>query len=506
MRWKRFLLLVILIIAGILLYVFIKPEKNVQVRAAITQEFDQYPLSIEGTVPDWLKGTFVRNGPVGVQIQDQQLAHWFDGPAMLHAFAFQNSKALYSNKFLRTSVYDSIFIKGDLNYGGFASSPKFPLWDKMKNLLSFNAKPKLQNANVNVAEIANQYVALTETPLPVIFDIQHLNTLGALMYEDTLPKSSIFESAHMLEDRQSGEKINYLVEYGKDSHYVVYKYGTEKPERVVIGRIPVKKPSYMHSFALTQNYIILVEFPFTVNPIDLAIMRKPFIKNFNWHPEEGTHFLIIDRKTGALVKNLKYDTPFFAFHHVNAYEEGDNVILDIVTYPNASIISDVAHYEEVDEPLNLNLENKSDLSQLLRFSISMVQDKIESATLLGEKVEFPRINDNYIAHLHRYVYAVNPSPVFQAQDLRPLYKIDTQTHEKILWQMPGVQPGEPVFIAKPGATEEDDGVVVTIVLDANQQKAFLLMLDGKSFREIARIYTPEAIPVGLHAQFFKNIR
>jgi len=484
---------------------FITDKNNKTVISAITKEYDQHPLAVEGKMPEWLNGTFVRNGPVSVQIEDQKLTHWFDGPAMLHAFAFQDGNVLYSNKFLRTAAYDSIFIEGNLNYGGFATSAGFfkTIWGKGKKWLSLDSKPKIQNANVNVAKIANQHVALTETPLPVIFDLEHLNTQGALMYEDDLPKSNIFESAHILCDKKADEKINYLIEYGKDSYYVVYKFNAHKPERQVIGKISVKKPSYMHSFAITQNYIILVEFPFTVNPIDLAIMRKPFIKNFEWHPEQGTHFLIMDRKTGKLVKDLKYDKSFFAFHHVNAYEDKDNIILDIVTYPNANIISNVAHYEDANEPLNQNLANStSNLSYLVRFTVSMKQDTIQSSVLMPSKVEFPRINDNLIAYPHRYIYAVDPSPILQEQDIRPLYKIDTLKNEKALWQAPGLQPGEPVFIAKPGSAEEDNGVVMTIVLDANHQKAFLLILDAKSFKEIARLYTPHAIPLGLHVQFF----
>lgn len=506
-----FSLLIMTMTAGITYWASTKQEHAImhkpKVVAAIDKEFEQYPLThTQGKVPNWLNGTFVRNGPVGVQINDQKLAHWFDGPAMLHAFKFQNGAVSYTNKFLRSAVYDTIFIKGSLNYSGFASSSSFSLRAYLQNLFFSNSTPKIQNANVNVSEIADQYVALTETPLPVVFDISHLNTQGPLLYEDNLPKSHIFESAHIQCDGKTEEKINYLVEYGKDSQYVVYQFNPRKPERQIIGKVPVKNPSYMHSFALTEHYVILVEFPLTVNPIDLALMRKPFIKNFNWHPENGTRFLVIDRKTGKLLKNIKYDTPFFAFHHVNAYEEGDNIILDMVVYPNANIILDVAQYENIDEPLNQNLDKKDDESHLIRYTISMPQERIDSSPLLNSKVEFPRINDEYIAYPHRYVYAVNPSPVHTAQDLRPLYKIDTLTREKLLWQAPGLQPGEPVFISKPHAKEEDEGVIVSLVLDIrnpNSQQAFLLILDGKSFKELARLYTPQPIPVGLHGQFFK---
>ena len=35
--------------------------------------------------------------------------HWFDGPAMLHAFSFHDGTIKYTNKFLRSSTYHTIF-------------------------------------------------------------------------------------------------------------------------------------------------------------------------------------------------------------------------------------------------------------------------------------------------------------------------------------------------------------------------------------------------------------
>lgn len=506
MRFRYLCLLAVVIVFAIGFFAyfsFFKTPKTNTVVAALDKEVIQQLLTHEGKIPEWLSGTFVRNGPVWVQINGQKLEHWFDGPAMLHAFSFQAGKVLYSNKFLRTQVYQKIFKQGSLNYSGFATEPHHSWFEKLKIFFTPRSNSNsLVNANVNVVTIAGQTVALTETPLPVRFDIKTLDTLGDLVFQDNLPKKDIFESAHPQYDPQAEEKINYLVDYGRQSKYVLYRYNPKEAKREVIAEVGVEKPAYMHSFAITEHYIVLVEFPLRVDPLDLMIMSKPFIKNFNWYPEQGTNFIVVNRKTGKQVKAIKYSKPFFAFHHVNAFEKDENIILDLVTYPDAGIV-----FKAGDEPvsaINTEVQNKTSIipTQLVRFTLSLKEDRVEENVILNAKLEFPRINEKLNAHAYRYIYAVDPNLLAQETDLRPLYKIDTLSHKTLLWQEPGMTPGEPVFIAKPGSTEEDEGVVITIVMDVLKQKAFLLVLDAQTFKELGRAYAPHIIPEGLHGQYF----
>ena len=48
--------------------------------------------------------------------------------------------------------------------------------------------------------------------------------------------------------------------------------------------------------------------------------------------------------------------------------------------------------------------------------------------------------------------------------------------------------------------DEDDGVVLSIVAGADG-KSFLLVLDAKSFEEVARARLPHGIPYGFHGHF-----
>ena len=87
----------------------------------------------------------------------------------------------------------------------------------------------------------------------------------------------------------------------------------------------------MHSFGLTERYLVLAEFPFVVNPLALALSGRPYIENYRWKPELGTRFTLVDRETGQATGGFETDA-CFAFHHVNAYEDGDEVVVDLCTY------------------------------------------------------------------------------------------------------------------------------------------------------------------------------
>jgi len=63
-----------------------------------TEVHDHYP-TVEGTIPEWLSGTLVRNGPARFEAGDRRVNHWFDGLVMLRRYAFTDGRLRYSNRF-----------------------------------------------------------------------------------------------------------------------------------------------------------------------------------------------------------------------------------------------------------------------------------------------------------------------------------------------------------------------------------------------------------------------
>ncbi len=470
----------------------------------LQRESVSQPLEIQGEIPSWLQGTLIRNGPVTVNIDGVKNSHWFDGLAMLHAFAFGEEGIYYSNKFLRSDAYKKVFKEGSLGYEGFAVDPCKSIFKRFFTWFVPYVHEPLHNANVNVAKLADQYVALTETPLPVKFNKETLDTLGAFKYDDELPKEKCWESAHPHFDPKRKESINYLIQYGKTSKYILYRILDHSSERMIIAEIPVLEPAYMHTFAVTENHIILTEFPFVLKPLDLLLQSLAFIKNFTWHPERGTQFIVVNRNSGKVVGKYKTD-PFFAFHHVNAFEKEGTIIMDIIRYNDPQIILGAIFNSNSDPQQNLQ-DYYNYPTRLERFHLSLETGKITNETLFDKMCEFPRINERVDGCHYRFVYlteAKDAGAVARpAGDASLLYKVDTHTKEYLAWSEIGCYCGEPVFIANPMGNEEDEGVILAVVFDSRSHTSFLLILDGKSFKEIGRAKVSHSLPGGLHGQYF----
>jgi beta,beta-carotene 9',10'-dioxygenase len=86
-----------------------------------------------------------------------------------------------------------------------------------------------------------------------------------------------------------------------------------------------------------------------------------------------------------------------------------------------------------------------------------------------------------------------------------LVKIDIETRTTLAWHEADCYPGEGVFVGRPGRDAEDDGVVLSVVLDAAQGTSFLLVLDAASFTEIARAELPHPVLLGYHGQFYDDL-
>lgn len=469
--------------------------KRYSLRRSLKDELPLQSLSIsKGRIPGWLEGTLIRNGPSWFTADDKQVLHWFDGLAMLHAFSFEKGEVLYTNRFLRSEAYQKVFKEGSIDYLGFATDPCRSIFKRLFTAF-FPEKASLHNANINIAKFCNQYVALTEIPLPVQFDPKTLETLNVFDYKDRLLKSNSWNSAHPHVDVNRKEIINYSVKFGIKSEYLIYRMHEDSSSREIIARIPVSRPSYMHSFAVTENYVILSEFPFVVNPLALLLSGKGFIQNYRWEPERGTCFRVVKRDTGELICSSK-GISCFAFHHVNAFEKDHYLYLDLITYQNSDVIMALAPYGEGVS------ENDLPKSQLIRFEIDLESCSIRQSIISSLPFELPRIHPSFNGRPYRFAYAADLREVLISGDPLCLYKIDVQTGKTLSWGEHGCYPGEPIFVPNPQGTSEDEGLILSIVINESLGHSFLLILDATSWEVMARVEIPHQIPMGLHGQFY----
>lgn len=458
----------------------------------LEQELRLEQLPVRGAFPDWLTGTLLRNGPAKFEVGRDNYRHWFDGLAMLHRFAVQNGQVSYANRFLRGQDYCQSTESGKISHRQFGTDPASSVFGKIKGVFSPNVT---DNASVNITKIANRYVAMTEAPLAVEFDPETLQTLGTFEHGDKF--SSMGTTAHPHYDYERQALFNYALHVSRTSSYNIYRINDGSRSRTLVGTVPVKKLAYMHSFAMTQNYIILVEFPLLLNPLSLALGLKTFIESYEWQPQHGTRFLVINKESGLVERTYQAEA-FFAFHHINAFEQEGDLLVDLAAHPDKSRI-DSFYMDNLRGPDGGNMVE----SKLRRYRLPAKGSHADYEKLSDEEIELPRINYRRCnTHDYRFAYGTSRRQDRLTDFDNQLVKIDTHERTARQWYEDACYPGEPVFVAAPEAQSEDAGLILSVVLNAAKNNSFLLALEAGSFEEVARAEVPHAIPFGFHGAFF----
>jgi beta,beta-carotene 9',10'-dioxygenase len=442
-------------------------------------------LPVRGELPAWLQGSLIRTGPARWEVGDRAMNHWFDGLAMLHRFSFAGGEVSYANRFLESRAYRAARDRGEIAYSEFATDPCRSLFARVGAMFS----PKLtDNANVNLTKLGERFIAMTETPIPVQFDTETLAAAG-VPYR---PPGQL-STAHPHMDRTTKGMLNYAARLGPRTSYRFFLLRPRSSKPEMIAKRNVREPAYMHSFGLTERWLVLAEFPFVVNPPRLAFSGRPYIENYRWKPELGTRFHLFDRSGGAGLGPFETEARF-GFHHVNSYEEDGEVVVDICTFPDAGIVEDL--YME-----RLRAGKPIATPHLERFRISPESGTVQSERLIEEPIELPRINyARCNERPYQYAWGVGTGGGW----IDRIVKADVVERRAAVWSEDGCFPGEPVFVAAPDAEAEDEGILLSVVLDGRVGNSFLLVLDAHTLDELARAEVPHHIPFGFHGQFARG--
>lgn len=460
----------------------------------LDEEVDAGALPLQGELPDWLAGTLVRVTPALLDPAGRAVEHWFDGLAMLHAFTFRGRRVAYANRFLDSRAYRHAREHGELNGRGFANDPCRSLFHRAAALFS---PDQTDNCNVNVARLGERWIAMTETPMAIEFDAETLSTHGRVEWANSLGEH--MASAHPHHDPVRREMVSYVTRFSARSSYRVFAVPDGSRERRLIADVPAREPAYMHSFGLTDRYAILFEQPLVVNPMRLALGGGSLIDSYRWKPERGTRFLVIDRDTGSLRARVEAEA-LFTFHNINAFEEDGEVVVDLVAYDDPSVI-DHLRLERLRSPASTPATAPSAGGALRRYRLPLDGGTATREDLFDEHVELPRIAyGKRNGRPYRFAYAAGHSGGAPAAFDR-LVKIGVADGSSRRWSDDGCFPGEPVFVPAPGAEAEDDGVLLSVVLDSAAERSFLVVLDARDLSELARAEAPHHIPFGFHGNF-----
>ncbi len=427
--------------------------------APVQDERDDTNLVVEGEIPAELSGTYLRNG---MNPQSGYSDHWFFGNGMVHAITLGDGRASYRNRFVRT-----------------------PYYEKDMNMMEALGQPQASPANTHVVPHAGRILVLEEAHVPWAID-RDLNTVGCVDFDGRLTTPF---TAHPRVCPETGELLAFGYTMMAEP-YVHYYRLDAKGDLVQHEPISVPRPVMMHDWNVTRNHVIFMDMP-------LVFSLEGPNPGFQWQPEHGARLGVMPRTgTNADIRWYEVD-PCFVFHPLNAYEDGDRIVLHVCRQPHAmrSGLADIGDGED-------------DAGRLWRWSIDTVGGKVTEDQIDDAPGDFPRVDERRVGLPARYGYVMGldaeaPTLTFD----RTLYKYDLETGHRETHDLgEGWYGGEPCFAPRSPDAAEDDGWVLAIVYDQNEDASHLIIIDAQNFAAppVARVRLPRRVPFGAHGNWLAD--
>lgn len=520
------------------------------------QELEPVTLKVVGQIPYYAGGVLYRTGPLGYKAKSKNgkefaAKHWFDGFSAVHRFQidFPNAQGQPEVSYRSRRTVDEYLEhvrqtgKGE---GLTFAAKRDPCESFFKKVMAVFIPPGRDNKNVGVTLSIDMpgggHPQTSEKPainghtngvhtlhaksdhhMIKRIDPETLEPLGIALQESLHPDlKGPMSAAHAKSDPGTGDIFNFNMEFGKQSTYRVFRTSASSGETEILATFN-GVPTYIHSLFLTENYVVLCLWGshFTWSGTSLLYHQNMVQAIAPFDAKTKATWYVIDRKQGGGLVATYESQQFFAFHSVNAWEEPsatDPSQTDIITELSLFENTDVIHRFYYDNLLS-SLETpeskyagKNRLSclpmqaqfRLPNISASAPTSKPREAerVFLADKassVELGTINPSYLTCRHKYTYGVTDR--LKSSFMDGIAKFDNTTQTSIFWECEGHTPGEPIFIADPAGKAEDDGVLLTVVLDGFVERSYLLVLDAKDLKELGRAEVPGPVAFGFHGAF-----
>jgi all-trans-8'-apo-beta-carotenal 15,15'-oxygenase len=487
--------------------------------SSLAEEYDYWIDDVEGKIPLELHGTLFRNGPGLLDVNGQRIHHPFDGDGMVSAIAFDNGRAHFRNRFVRTEGFVAEQKAGRILYRGTFGTQKPGGW--LANAFELQLK---KIANTNVIYWGGKLLALWEAAEPYRLDPATLETLGPDYLDGLLKPNSPFGAHPRIDpacEQDGGEPclVNFSIKPGLSSTITLYEFS---PSGKLLRQYSHIVPgfAFIHDFVITPNYCIFFQNPVSFNPLPYILGLRGAAECIKFHSEQPTRIVLIPRKdksskigdksnSSALISEpLSLEIPAgFVFHHVNAFEQAGEVAIDSICYESLPAVEPGADYLQTDfaalKP-----------GQLWRFKVNLETQTVQRELLESRCCEFPTIHAANVGHPYRYLYIGAAHDPEGNAPLQAILKLDLETGARQVWSAaPHGYMSEPIFVPREqvetGLPEtgqtgaEDDGWLLAVVFDAAHERSDIVILDARDLSQgpVARLHLKHHIPYGLHGSF-----
>jgi len=452
--------------------------------APVSDELVCSDLPVEGTIPTDLNGVYLRNGP-NPMFEPKGMYHIFDGDGMLHSGLFRDGKFTYRNKYVETADLQAKKAAGEEIYWGVTSSVK-----------GSPDKPMADAANTDVIGFAGNAVATWYLAgIPHIIDPITLETIKAAPeYVSGLGNGM---SAHCKVDEVTGDMM-YFDYFTQKPHM---SYGVINKEGKLIHHVPIELPGdrLMHDMAITENYSILHDVPLYHDHDALQAGRHKIVFNASLPMRFG----VIPRLGASDSIRWFEFSSCFMYHVVNAWEEGDEIVMVACRYMPA-------RHEDgsIDEKRTAKMIATLEMdARLWRYRMNVKTGETHEECLNADyNLEFPGYNSAFTGRKSKWAYLVDHHPkILRWTGIR---KMNTDTGECVgAWSddHDHCWYSEPWFAPADNPTSEDHGYVVVFCWNDKTRVQELQVLDAQKLSDgpVARIKLPNRIAQGFHGCWMK---
>ena len=396
------------------------------------------PARIEGTLPPWLSGSYIRNGP-GIF---DNFIHLFDGYGLLCKVEICPSRtaATFTHRFVESKAYQAHRDSGGTPKwrefgtplknppGGIIGEVARTLWG-----LTGMIQAVTDNASVNVlpwypgssSRPRSLYVSSETVVAQYEVDPETLATGRQIPYDAQDGVSGQLTTAHpgLISGRGEGlegGRLTYVnIANDPTGSLNVFSHRAGDPTRTLIAALPhrhLMAPNWIHAFPCCNEWVVIPQYPATFNLASLTLghdVPPPGTMFLDWHVGEDTLFTAV-KLDGSGERRTFTTPPHFSFHFGNCFvEEGSgNLVFDASVYDDLDILDRLRIPRSDDQgPEGGHHQDNISSSRPRRFTLPLALGGRDAATAHPIPMGRPLVDENHPAWPQHDTFefpAINP--------------------------------------------------------------------------------------------------
>ena len=393
----------------------------------------------------------------------------------------------YRNKYVRTTHYlkernaDKPLMRG---YGQ----------QRPGGILTNGFRQPANVANISVTYHSGNLLALWEGGRPWQLDPDTLDTMGEYDFDGEL-KSGYAYSAHPTWDPATGELFNFGIQYGRRTKLRTYRID-RSGKLHHLQKVDLPFATLNHDCALTRRYMVFVIDPLVLKLPRFLLGLDSLDSAIRFDEKRPTQVILVPRDGGK--PRVAECESFFHYHFNNAYEEGDDVVLDLVRYPD---------YDNIHRTLRKFRDSAFEgiETKLSRLRVTP-SDEVQIEDVYSEACEFPQHDwrlDGLGAPvlLHGGPRGGRAAVRLDHQGRSPHRRLDAPR----VRHRPGRRRAD--LRAATGGSAEDDGWLLSVVYSAAEHRSRLVVLDARDLQSdaVAVAHLRHHVPLGFHGTFTQRV-